>query len=234
MKFTDEELQQAAIRLQQKQLAQLPPEETCSYEMSPAAKQQMQELITQVNRGKIGQAPVRMGWQYYARRGTAAILLCFFLACLTMPEVVLAGCQKLIEVVETIFEEYTEFHYTSNAAADTEFVPLTLNYIPDGLEEVEREKNSIGLRIAYADSEGKKVFVLRQELLTEDMVSGYIVDTENAQIETVMIQNEEVLWISKGEGIQFIWVHEPYRITGQARLSQEELTEILQQIELAK
>lgn len=234
MKFTEEELWQAATRLQQKQLSQLPPEETCDYELSSATKQKMQELITQVNQGEIAQAPVRMGWQYYARRGTAAVLLCFLLACITMPEVVLAGCQKLIQVVETIFEEYTEFHYTSNVPADTVFMPLTLNYIPDGLKEVEREENGKELWIAYADHTGKIVLDLQQEMLTEDMASGYIVDTEDAQIETVIIQNEEVLWISKGKGIQFIWVHVPYRITGQTKLAQEELTEILQQIEFAK
>ncbi len=46
----------------------------------------MQELIGKVKAGKIKQARARMGWQYYVKHGIAAVLLCFLLSCVVMPE----------------------------------------------------------------------------------------------------------------------------------------------------
>lgn len=229
MRFTEEQLRQAAMRVQEKQMAQLPPEEECQDVLSPAYQKRMQELIAQVKRGEVKLEPLRMGWQYYARRGTAAVLLCFLLACLSMPEVVMAGCQKLIEVVETIFEEYTEFRFTSDVAADTQFVPLTFHYLPDGLIEAEREEDSKEMFIAYADQTGRIVLDLQQDLLEENAVSTYIVDTEDTQTELVQLKGSEVRLIYKGKRIQFLWIYDSYMITGQTVLSQEEIMTILQQ-----
>lgn len=232
MKFTEEELRQAAIRVQNRHLAQLTPKEQCADTFRASYAQQMQELILQAKAGRIQAAPLRMGWQYYTSRGTAAVVLCFLLACVAMPEVVQAGCQKIIEAVETVFEEYTEYRYTSTASTDITFVPLTLGYLPEGLEKINKNENPTGIRLAYADKTGKKQFVIHQELLTKDRTSTYIVDTESAKIEKMFIQEKELTLITKDNQIQFLWIFDAYRITGKSNLSKVDVIKILECIKV--
>ena len=227
-KISEKELRQAAIQAEAYLQAQLPAPESCTDHGSAQLEQRLQQLLAQVQRGEIMPAPLRMGWQYYTRNSAAAVLLCFLLACITMPEAVMAGCQTVIQAVKSVLVEYTEFHYTSTAPADTKFVPLQFGYLPEGLDEIEREENEDSLRIVYADELGNRQFILRQELLTEDMNSTHIVDTEDTQVEIVVLQGEEVTFIYKEERIQFVWMHDSYMITGQTRLEEKEVIKILQ------
>lgn len=75
MKFTEEELRRAAVRVQEKQLAALPAPETCTDTFSSAYAQKLQQLNEELKRGQLAQAVAPMGWQYYTRRSIAAILL---------------------------------------------------------------------------------------------------------------------------------------------------------------
>ena len=99
-------------------------------------KLQMAALRHDVKRGAIKEAEYRMGATFYIKRSIAAILLVFTMACLTMPETVLAGYQKLIEVIETVFEEYTEYRYRVNdvGAIEEEFKPIKLEVEEKGLK----------------------------------------------------------------------------------------------------
>ena len=231
-RISEKELRQAAIQAEAYLQAQLPTPESCTNRGSAQLEQRLQQLLAQVQRGEIMPASLRMGWQYYTRNSAAAVLLCFLLACITMPEAVMAGCQTVIQAVKSVLVEYTEFHYTSTAPADTKFVPLQFDYLPEGLEEIEREEDETRLSVDFANEAGQRIFVLRQELVTEDENSTYIVDTENAQVETVILQGEEVTLIYKEERIQFVWWHGSYLITGQTRLEKNEIVKILEQVTL--
>lgn len=140
MKFTEEELRRAAVRVQEKQLAQLPPHEACIDAFSPAYAQSIQQLIEKMKRGQFAQTVAPMGWQYYTRRSIAAILLCFLLACAAMPKAVMAGYQKMLDIVQIIYETYTEFYYNSHIVDEIQFVPLQITYLPHNLKEVMREE----------------------------------------------------------------------------------------------
>lgn len=149
MKFTEEQLRLAAKRVDERLLAGLPDETECmDYKFSDAFEQDMNWLIKQVKNNEISPAKVAMGWQYYTRNGLVAILLCFMLTCISMPEAVLAGYQKLVEVIETVVTEYTEYRYHSNETADAEFVPVTFGWLPEGMEEVETRIRKTSLYVS--------------------------------------------------------------------------------------
>ncbi|MBR5319210.1 MAG: DUF4367 domain-containing protein [Peptococcaceae bacterium] len=225
MKLTEDQLRRAARLAQHKDLSRLP--ETDDIIVSPRMEQKMQDLIQQVQRGEIKSARASLGWRYYAKTGIAAVLICFLLTCVTMPQAVIAGCQRLIQMVETVFEEYTQQEYTSNASADIQFVPVTFGYMPDRMIETKQEQIENSLRIVLENSETGQIFVLRQELLTEDTISTYIVDTEEAEKETLLILGETVEFIQKNGQIKFVWNHTAYRITGKTNLPMNEVTKIL-------
>ena len=240
-KISEKELRQAAIQAEAYLQAQLPAPETCTNRGSAQLEQRLQQLLAQVQRGEIMPAPLHMGWQYYTRNSAAAVLLCSLLACITMPEAVMAGCQTVIQAVKSVLVEYTEFHYTSTAPADTKFVPLQFGYLPEGLDEIEREENETNFDCLYSNEkredwknnkEKLKYINIRQHLLTEDTVSTYIVDTENAKVKNVRIQGENVEFILKEGRIQYIWLHGAYQITGQSNLPEDEVIKVLEQTTL--
>lgn len=78
MKFTEEELRRAAVRVQEKQLAQLPPHEACIDAFSPAYAQSIQQLIEKMKRGQFAQTVAPMGWQYYTRPQHSGHIIVFF------------------------------------------------------------------------------------------------------------------------------------------------------------
>lgn len=229
MKFTDEELREAAVQAEKYLLAQLPPEDACGHEFSPEFEERMAVLINDVKHNKIKQRRARLGWQLYTRNSLAAALLCFALAFLTMPEAVIANCQKVIEAVETVFNEYTDYRYTSNASSETEFHPLVLGYLPEGMEEVERESDEESLHVLFEKDD--LYFSINQVLITSDDYKVYGVDTENALSKPIFIRGEEISFILKNDKINFIWIHGAYRFSGRTNLSEEELIAILEHID---
>ena len=231
MRFTEEELRRAAVRVQERQLAMLPPKEACTDRFSPAYARKMEQLILDMERGKVPQAVASMGWPYYMRRSVAAILLCFLLACVAMPDAVMAGYQKMLEAVQKIYEVYTEYLYHSHITNDTEFTPLEPIYLPEGMEEVRRINRKQGIDLIYIDKEQGKYFRIYQCLLTEQFSTTYIVDSENADLEVIYLGVEEIKLLYKDGKISFLWMHDSYKITGKTNLSKTELLRILQSIE---
>ena len=228
--FQEQELQLAAAEAQNFLLTQQPKDDGSQHHLTPQGQATFAAISRQLAQGELRPYPVHMGWQYYSKRGAAALLLGAALTTAVAPDTVQAACRKIVEAVEHVFVQYTEFQYTSHAAADTPFVPLVLQYMPDGLAEVEREQNDNSFHILYANEDLTRYFNINQELLTEDNGMVYGVDTEDAQQEYIWLQGEEIRFIYKKNRIHFIWLHHAYHISGQTNLSKEETLAILQQI----
>lgn len=230
MKLHDAQLRRAAILAMHQKINRLPePAQCAEYVLSPQAERQIQALLLQARQHCVPPARIHFGWQYYTKRGAAVLLLGALLTGITAPDLVQAAYQRLIDAVETVFDAYTQYRYTSHAAADTAFVPLTLQYLPEGMQEVEREERETSVDITYIDENGL-YFNIYSGLVTKESDIIYGVDTENAKQESVWIQNEEVIFIYKENRIQFIWLHDIYQITGQTNLSKKETTHILEQV----
>lgn len=233
MKFTEEQLRLAAKRVDERLLAQLPNETDCmDYEFSAAFEQDMTRLLEKVKDNRVSPVKVAMGWQYYTRNGLVAVLLCFMLSCIAMPEVVLAGYQKLVEVIETVVTEYTEYRYHSNETADAEFVPVTFGWLPEGMERVETRLRETSLYV-FCKSQNN-YFKLTQRMITENKDITYIVDTEAAELETKYIGTESVELIFEDGVYNFVWLHETYHLKGQSNLSSDEIMEILNNLKFTK
>lgn len=228
MKLSEEQLRRAALLAQQRQQYQAWNARPEQHPFSASFEQTMQQLIHQLQQHQLAQNKAPMGWQYYMRSSVAAVLLCFLLACVTMPEAVMAGCQKVIQAVETVFERYTEFQYHSSAAGTTAFVPMQFGYLPDGMVETERDEFPTRLDRLYMH--GDSYIAANQDLVTENSGLTYGVDTEDAEQQIMQINGEDVRFIYKENRIHFIWLHDAYHITGQTNLPEHEVIKILEHI----
>ena len=228
--FSEEDLYLAAREAEQFIRAQYPDAQTCPpHTFSPAFEADMQQLFAQLQNGSLKPSAARLGWPYYLRRSIAAILLCFLLACATMPEAVLAGYQKLIEVVGHVFEEYTEFRYRTDAVDDTEFKPLKLGYLPEGMVEANRIEKKNSINLLYKNLQGD-YFKIYQSKEIKGNTTLYGIDTENVNGDKTLIYGEKVNIVQKEEEFYFVWQKDNYYINGQTNVSQEELIKILSEV----
>ena len=98
MKLSEEQLYRAASVADSMEMASLPDKETCpKHIFSEKFENDMMGLMRKVKNGKIAPYYVHMGWQYYAKRGVAVFVLCTGLACVVMPEAVMAACRRIVE-----------------------------------------------------------------------------------------------------------------------------------------
>ncbi len=233
--FSEEELYAAAEEAQEYLLSLLPSEDSCPpHEFSRAFTAKVEGIYKQLRACTLPHKRAALGWPYYVRRTAAVLFLCFVLTCVAMPEAVMAGYQRLVEIVETIFEDYTEFRYRTEAVEETEFVPLRLGYLPEGMEEVERDETAISLDIIYQDKQ-KQYFEIDQKIIGKNDKTTYIIDLRKISSDLDSEELENLKFVDKekyGDGrIRVVWLYEQYRITVQSNLSEEEIVKIINHIE---
>ena len=226
MKLNEAQLYRAAALADAMELASLPGKENCpKHHFSDRFEKEMQALIGKVQRNEIKPYRISMGWQYYTKRGAAAILLWFLLACVTMPQVVIAGCQKLLDVVATVVTEYTEYQYHSHVPADATFTPLEFGYLPKDMQLVDEYVDENELYVLYRND--AQYFILKQQLVTEDSKLTFIVDSEDARVETKMLRGMRLDLVYKEDMIAYVWMYGQYHISGKGNLTIGELEKIL-------
>lgn len=192
----------------------------------------MAALIHEVKCGAVKAAKYSMGFTFYVKQCIAAVLILFTLSCIAMPETVLAGYHKLIEVIETVFEEYTEYRYRVNDDGGIEetFKPLKLGYLPEGMEEVRRIPTNISINLTYTNVNGEYL-TIHQQLITRENQIVYEIDTQEAIIDEYIVNKDVVKLISEENRINFMYVNEDYYLMGQTNLSKRELFDILNKLE---
>jgi len=231
--LTDEQITEACRLLTAYEVATIPPEDSYIEPYSDAYTAYIHELMANYKAGAITPAKVPMGWQYYTRRGIAAVLIAALLAGIAMPDKVMAGYRWLVEVVEEFFEgRKTEYRYTSNADEDVEFVPMKFGYLPEGMIGEIKVKDTDNYKVYYSRkrNENYDYFEIEQKLLKTNfkMLHG-----SNTQVYTteIFLINEELIRIAKHEDrIGFHFICGDYFIDGHTNLERNELIKILENI----
>ena len=114
--------------------------------------------------------------------------------------------EKIIEVITEIFEELTQFSFSSSRTEKTELGEITLEYLPDGMLEVYRECNSKthNQSIYFEDIEGRRIGI-DQDIMVDGKQSTMILDTEDADVSMIDFNGYEATLIVKGEHTILMW-----------------------------
>lgn len=195
----------------------------------------MAALIHEVKRGAVEAAKYSMGFTFYAKQCIAAVLILFALSCIAMPETVLAGYHKLIEVIETVFEDYTEYRYRLNddGGIEEKFKPLKLGYLPEGMEEQYKIAYNDSIEVSYRDNTNLYLDIY-QKSVPIDSKSVYVIDSDGVKGEKIILENGIEVDIFKSieyNEIRYVGKYAEYRITGMTNLSKNVLINILSCIE---
>lgn len=205
--FSEEELYAAAEEAQEYLLSLLPSEDSCPpHEFSRAFTAKVEGIYKQLRACTLPHKRAALGWPYYVRRTAAVLFLCLVLTCVAMPE----------------------------AVEETEFVPLRLGYLPEGMKEVERDKTAISLDIMYQDKE-KKRLKIDQRIMKKNDKTTYVIDMKKtpAGLDSARRENMKFIYQEKygEERTEVIWLYDQYRIVIQSNLPEEELVKIINHIE---
>ena len=113
---------------------------------------------------------------------------------------------KLFDMVKDVYEKFTiyKFKIDENDNEKVNFLEKkSINYLPDGFEEIDRAEYDNDISITYSDGED---YITLNYLLIEN--SNLYMDTENAQISKVQINSYNADYIEKENKSRLIWQDE--------------------------
>ena len=229
MQLNDDVLCRAAALVRDKRMNSLSEyEEYPVHEFSEAFETEMQEIMDKLGKGEITPYKVSMGWQYYARHGLVAVLVCILLTCFAAPQAVMAGYQKLIEVIETITEEYTLFQYTTTDTNEVGvFEPIKI-VLPDKFVLKREILSEESAHWTYEHEDN--YFIIVQNLITSDE-TAVVMDSEDAVKELLFINSEEITLYLEEDICRFVWTAGKYQLHGHSNLDRNTVLAILESIQ---
>lgn len=170
---------------------------------------------------------------HYAKRTVAAILVAAMLSFAGLMTVE-AYRERVIEIIIHVFNEFTDYRFSSSSNdADEIILPeLFFEYVPAGMQEVENRLTSNNRRyILYEDTEDN-FFELTQRTIGADGKYGMILDTEDADSKTMIINGNEAFCNNKDGCSSVIWGNDNvvYYLYGNINLN--ELQSIAEKIKI--
>lgn len=201
MKITDELLYKNAGEARDLWLATFPGrEEVLEHTFSRRFEKKMQRLRREHRRSP--------GVNHFLRglKTSAAVILIAATVLFSSLMTVEAYRDKLIAVITQVFEDLTEYRFSSNSDAPGA-QDVTFGYIPEGMKETSHE---INLEFGYIEviHEGKsgEYIDLNIYLSDSNTESTMFLDTEDAQVTYRQIQGEKATCVSKPPMATIMWV----------------------------
>ena len=186
-------------------------------------EKKMKRILKDGSRSSTMRRVMRMG------RRAAAVLLILLTAAFTICISVEATREQLIDFVEEIHEDWTEYRYNLKEGVEREFRHVEPEYLPEGYYEDSREK--VGdMTFIYYRNESREVDteIEYMECLADGLTVG--LDTEGIKVKTKKIKGEKIHYFeNKGVGYVF-WTDEDTYYDLTAYIEVEELLKMAESI----
>lgn len=201
------------------------PEPAPEHEFSPKFRRKVEKLLRRQRRSPAVNAALR-----YGRRAAAFALVFLTLSFSCLMTVDAAFRERVIRAVVQVFQDFTEFVYTSDLPAVEEPGNLVFTYLPEGMEEQDREQDTIEFYVYYESPDG--AFIALSQILVEDGTEVLLgLDTENAEMIDLTIHGQEALGIMKGLGRTIHWTEGQFVYTLSGTIPMEELEKVAEGIQ---
>lgn len=193
---------------------QIPPETELHHRFSDRFLRKMRALLRYERRS----VRMRRAVSDFRRLAAALLLILGIGGVLTLS--VDAYRAKFFEIIMEVFPELTSIRTTPrDPSAEQEFEPVEPGYVPEGYEVEERIIDQLGVSIIYVNQMNQRIGY--QQLL---MGTGEVIlDTENAKVETISLNEQEALAIEKDGFCILWWSKEPCEYMLDGEISLEDL-----------
>ena len=166
----------------------------------------------------------------YARRAAAFVLVFLTLSFSCLMAADAAFRERVIRAVMEVFQDFTEFTYTSDSPALEEPGNLVFTYLPEGMEETGREQSATACYVYYESPDG--AFVEFSQTLVADGVEMQLgLDTEDAEVFDLTVHGTEALGIVKGVDRTIHWTEGPFVYLLSGTIPMEELERVAEGIQ---
>ena len=204
------------------------PEQAPEHEFSPKFRRKVEKLLRRQRRSPAVNAALR-----YGRRAAAFALVFLTLSFSCLMTVDAAFRERVIQAVVQVFQDFTEFIYTSDSSAVGKPGNLVFTYLPEGMEVQVREQDELGFYVYMEDLEGEFI-ELDQSLVENENSMTLLLDTENAVVTDFVIRGVSALGIEKGLDHTIHWTEGSFVYTLSGTVSMEELKLIAEGIQISK
>lgn len=204
------------------------PEQAPEHEFSPKFRRKVEKLLRRQRRSPAVNAALR-----YGRRAAAFALVFLTLSFSCLMTVDAAFRERVIHAVVQVFQDFTEFVYTSDSPAVEEPGNLVFTYLPEGMEEQAREQDELGFYVYMENLEGEFIELDQSWLENGDSMTLGL-DTENAAVTDFVIRGVSALGIEKGLDHTIHWTEGSFVYTLSGTVSMEELKLIAERIQISK
>lgn len=211
-------LEQAELQL----LRELPSEHTLHHRFSRRFRKTMRSLIRHESRTP------QMSGIVWGMRTAAAVVAVAVLVFLGMTVDVEAAFTKLFSFFTQVSKEWTSVRIEGNAGDDVDFmIPKEPSYIPGGYTIKSKETyQKSTYEVFYVNDEQLEI-MYEQNVLS---AAEYIFDTEDAYVQKVLIDEQEVNLIEKNGLSQVYWYDDKYFYTLDGMVDLKELVKMAESI----
>jgi len=230
LKLSDEMLYKHAQRAEELWLNFLPPEdEIPEHKFSKNFEKKMKKLIRDQQR-----APWLNKFISTSKR-VAVVALAILTVSFSCLMCVRAYREKFIEVITEIFEELTQFSFSSSRTEETELDEITFDYLPEGMIEIDRDYSpqTHYQAIWFEDAMGKK-FEISQDIMASGKQSTTILDTEDAEVTKIDFDGYDATLVVKGEYTTLLCIDDSSYIMLSGDFPPEEIIKIANGINILK
>lgn len=201
------------------------PDPAPEHEFSPKFRRKVEKLLRRQRRSPAVNAALR-----YARRAAAFALVFLTLSFSCLMTVDAAFRERVVRAAVQVLRDFTEFTYTSDSPAADEPGNLVFTYLPEGMEEQDREQDEVEFYVYYESPDG--AFVELSQILVEDGTEVLLgLDTENAKVTYFEVHGVEAMGIEKGLDYTIHWTEGSFVYTLSGTIPLEELKLIAEGIQ---
>lgn len=226
MKISDEVLYQHAAEARDLWLETLPKkDEVPEHTFSGRFQKKMRRLLAEQRRSP------HMNALIHSAKRIAVVAVVILAVTFSGLMSVRAYREKLIQIVTQVFEDLTSFRFSSDEGSSDALTPAAFGYLPDGVNELEREQTPLNLYIHFENDEGE-ILDITQTQITESSQLSMILDTEDADTRHFDIHGEDAISTSK-KGVQMIvFTQQHYIFEIYSTLSMDEVKHVAEQIQI--
>lgn len=200
------------------------PDPAPEHEFSPEFRRKVEKLLLRQRRSPAVNAALR-----YGRRAAAFALVFLTLSFSCLMTVNAAFRERVIQAVVQVFQDFTEFVYTSDSSAVGKPGNLVFTYLPEGMEEQDREQDEVEFYVYYESPDG--AFVELSQILVEDGTEVLLgLDTEDAEFIDLTVHGTEAVGIVKGLSHTIHWTEGQFVYTLSGTIPMEELEKVAEGI----
>lgn len=198
--ITDDLLFQHCTNVENFILEQIPDEEDIDYEYPKEFEKKIKKIIKKEKMGLF------LNKICLYTKKIAVVFIAFLISLFTITMSVEALRVKLFDMVKEVYEKFTiyKFKIDENDNKKVNFLEKkSINYLPNGFEEIDRAEYDNDISLIYSDGEN---YITFNYLLIEN--SNLYMDTENAKVNKVQINNFYADYIEKENKSRLVWQDE--------------------------